>query len=129
VRIAEHGLTPQRGDKLLGKGVTGEVDHFSLKYLDLNNLSEIEYKSITWHFTVGRLCASGGHVAEAIYTVADVYVRIKGYTALLNPCWTKGLWQYTGRTATVAVTQPGNRQKCNAAQIDGNLVRSLVRLR
>jgi hypothetical protein len=32
VRITEHGLTPQRGDQLLGKGVTGEVDHFSLEY-------------------------------------------------------------------------------------------------
>jgi hypothetical protein len=38
VRIAEHGLTPQRGDKLLGQGVTGEVDHFSLKYLVSNTL-------------------------------------------------------------------------------------------
>jgi hypothetical protein len=38
VRIAEQGLPPQRGDKLLGQGVTGEVDHFSLKYLVSNTL-------------------------------------------------------------------------------------------
>ena len=61
-----------------------------LKYFDINNLSEIEYKSITWHFTVGRLCASGGQAAKGTHTIEDVCIRIDCCTARPDPCRTEG---------------------------------------
>jgi hypothetical protein len=41
VRIAEDFLAPQRRDKLLGQGLTGEVDHFISKYRRDDTLFEI----------------------------------------------------------------------------------------
>jgi hypothetical protein len=40
VRVAEDRLAAQRRDNLLGKGITGEVDHFILKYRESDNLSQ-----------------------------------------------------------------------------------------